>query len=362
MSLPAMMMRSARFRVSVSVVVTQPDVWRILKFRYCASLKAWSTTPPARSASAITARIPPTSVASPPKRGSFALAISLAASSIAVESSTSVPLTEGLAGGSLRSKPATDWLQPFLTTLRPASVDSTSRSSASVPQNGLTTFSNRCEPECGLGRGMRDSPPNGGARKHGMGGKTTREREVRHLFSPFRLPRRETRGLRRIASAGNVSHTPSHGIALGRPGGPAPHRSRRRYRLGAGQGRSDGRHPRYRLDCRGGAAHGHELQAGLAARRNHERLLRQAARRRRQRRRTRRRRPSHPARGGRAAPLPAHAGFVVARDRERPRRLKAPDAKGAALGLRLTASPSRGARRCSPRARTSTNPCRSPRI
>jgi molybdate transport system regulatory protein len=43
-------------------------------------------------------------------------------------------------------------------------------------------------------------------------------------------------------------------------------------------------------------------------------------------------------------------------------RLEARDEKGAALGLRLTASPSRGARRCSPRARTSTNPCRSPRI
>ena len=39
MSLPAMMMRSARFRVSVSVVVTQP-VLEILKLRYCASLKA----------------------------------------------------------------------------------------------------------------------------------------------------------------------------------------------------------------------------------------------------------------------------------------------------------------------------------
>ena len=35
MSLPAIMMRSARLRVSVSVVVIQPLVWRILRFRSC---------------------------------------------------------------------------------------------------------------------------------------------------------------------------------------------------------------------------------------------------------------------------------------------------------------------------------------
>ncbi len=40
MSLPAMMKRSARLRVSVRVDIIQPVVCRILKLRYCASLKA----------------------------------------------------------------------------------------------------------------------------------------------------------------------------------------------------------------------------------------------------------------------------------------------------------------------------------
>ena len=39
MSLPAMMKRSARLRASVSVDMIQPDVCRILKLRYCASLE-----------------------------------------------------------------------------------------------------------------------------------------------------------------------------------------------------------------------------------------------------------------------------------------------------------------------------------
>ena len=39
-SLPAMMKRSARLRTSVMVDITQPEVCRILKLRYCASLKA----------------------------------------------------------------------------------------------------------------------------------------------------------------------------------------------------------------------------------------------------------------------------------------------------------------------------------
>src|SRR5262249_15736226 len=95
------------------------------------------------------------------------------AAPIAVERSTSLPLTQGLAGGSLRSKPATDWLSPFLTTLRPAPVRSTSRSSASVPQNGLTTFSNRRAPAPSpvpspvLERARRTPPARGGQESMG---------------------------------------------------------------------------------------------------------------------------------------------------------------------------------------------------
>jgi hypothetical protein len=68
--------------------------------------------------------------------------MSFAASFTALDSSTSLPFTAGLAGGSLRSKPAIDWAEPFLTILRPVEVRSTTRSSQSVPQNGFTTFSN----------------------------------------------------------------------------------------------------------------------------------------------------------------------------------------------------------------------------
>ena len=62
MSLPAMMKRSARLRASVSVVNTQPLDWSTRKLRYCASLSAWSTTPPPRSAIVMMARMPSTSV------------------------------------------------------------------------------------------------------------------------------------------------------------------------------------------------------------------------------------------------------------------------------------------------------------
>ena len=72
-----------------------------------------------RSASAITARMPSTSVARPPYIGSFALPISLAAASIALASSTSLPLTWGLDGGSFRSKPATDLPSAVIENLQP---------------------------------------------------------------------------------------------------------------------------------------------------------------------------------------------------------------------------------------------------
>ena len=142
MSLPTMIRRSARFRVSVRVDVVQPALCSTLTLRYCPSLKAWSTTPPARSASASAARMPSTPVASPPNRGLSALPMSAAASLTASASVTSLPLICGLLGGSLRSKPPIARPQPFLRTFSVPSSFSTSRSSHSMPQNGQATFSN----------------------------------------------------------------------------------------------------------------------------------------------------------------------------------------------------------------------------
>ncbi len=72
-SVPTMMKRSARLRASVSVDMIQPLVCSTFKLRNCASLRAWSTMPPAFSASDMTARMPSTSVARPPKSGKLGL-------------------------------------------------------------------------------------------------------------------------------------------------------------------------------------------------------------------------------------------------------------------------------------------------
>ena len=142
MSLPTTMMRSARFLVSVSVDVVQPVLCSTLILRYWPSLKAWSTTPPARSASAIAARMPSTSVPRPPNSGLLACLIRDAASLTASASVTALPRIFGLLGGSLRSKPATDRPQPFLSTFSASPFRSISRSSQSMPQNGQATFLN----------------------------------------------------------------------------------------------------------------------------------------------------------------------------------------------------------------------------
>ena len=68
-SVPTNSIRSGRLRASASVAVTQPASWVTRMFASWPAAAAWSTIPPAASASASAARVPAVSVPSPAKSG-----------------------------------------------------------------------------------------------------------------------------------------------------------------------------------------------------------------------------------------------------------------------------------------------------
>lgn len=152
--------------------------------------------PPERSARAIAARMPATSVARPPYRGSAAFRISAAASPTALDSSTSLAPTIGLLGGSRRSKPASARGQPFFRSLTVCPFRSTSRSSQSSPQKGQVTCSNSSDGARSpmawraVEVGMRlTSSTVGSERKHGTDCNTTDRRRTNVSAKSARFPR-----------------------------------------------------------------------------------------------------------------------------------------------------------------------------
>ena len=138
-SVPTTSRRSARFRASASVVVTQPESCIARRFAICPGAEAWSTIPPTASANATAARAPAVSVPSPASSGSRLERKSSAARETAASSVVGSPSTRGVVSPSGRSNPATALGQPFATTRTLSPRTSTSRSSQASEQKGQTT-------------------------------------------------------------------------------------------------------------------------------------------------------------------------------------------------------------------------------